>query len=296
MIYRKIKEFGLNPFLGISLIIVSVIGFSVFLYTKTPEFAQYICMLIALSYVGNLSEFRRNEFLEQNYGTEKYIQLRALENIVSSIPVFLILIIHANYLSAFLLLALSALLSIKKIRLPGSFVLPTPFGKKPFEFIIGFRNTFIIVIAAYLVLAISCVVNNYNLGLFSLLILFVVISGYYTKPENEYYVWLHSKTPKQFLVDKIKVAILQTAIISLPLLLVLSFTHFEEIGVLVAAYLLGYVFVITMIFIKYSSFPNQISIASGIVIAMILSFPPLLLVCAPYFYFKSIEKLERYLV
>lgn len=293
---RKIKEFGLNPYVGFLLIALSIFGFSIFLYTKTPDFAQYICILVSLSFTGNLSEGKRNEFLEQNFGVKKYLQLRILENLFCALPFIMILIFRGNILSAIALLVLSVIIANKKVSLPDSFVLSTPFAKSPFEFVVGFRNTFFVILAAYVVLAIACAVNNYNLGLFSLLLLFVVISGYYTKPENEYYVWIYSKTPKQFLAEKIRQAFLQTAMLTLPAFVVISILYSQEFWILLVAYLIGYIFVMTMIFIKYSSFPMEMSIVSGIIVAFTLSFPPLLLIFAPYFYFKSIEKLERYLV
>jgi hypothetical protein len=103
-------------------------------------------------------------------------------------------------------------------------------------------------------------------------------------------------TPKQFILQKIKTALLFTSIISLPIVLTLSFFFYSNIVALIAFYIIGCVFLITIITAKYSVYPMEMNLPEGIVIVISISFPPLLLFIAPYFYIKAIKKLQRYLV
>jgi hypothetical protein len=177
-----------------------------------------------------------------------------------------------------------------------NFTIPTPFYKKPFEFTVGFRNTFYIFPIAYILTCIAISVDNFNLGIFSLLLVFLVAFSFYTQPENEYFVWSFALTPKQFIIEKIKTALLFTSIVSLPIVLTLCFFYYTNIDALIAFYIIGCIFLITIISAKYSAYPDQINLPEGIIIAICISFPPLLLVFAPYFYLKAIKKLQRYLV
>jgi hypothetical protein len=62
-----------------------------------------------------------------------------------------------------------------------------------------------------------------------------------------------------------------------------------------AALFIGFILIITVILAKYAAYPSEMNLPEGIVIALGLSFPPMLLIFAPYFYFKAIQKLKPYL-
>ena len=85
-----------------------------------------------------------------------------------------------------------------------NFTIPTPFYKKPFEFAVGFRTTFFIFPLAYLLTYISIFVNNFNLGVFSMLLIFLVALSYYSKLEQEYYIWSYNLSPKKIPCSKNK--------------------------------------------------------------------------------------------
>ena len=56
--------------------------------------------------------------------------------------------------------------------------------------------------------------------------------------------------------------------------------------------LIGFAFLWTVILAKYSAYPNEINIPEGILFALCIYFPPLLIALIPFFYVKSIKKLN----
>ena len=294
MTNRSLKDFGLEPILGYLLILSGFTGLSLFLFYKT-EFAQYIYILISLALTSKLSETGRNDFLKSCFNDRHYKLVRLMENLASSMPFLIFLIYKQTYMGSIILTVISLIMGMSSFKTSLNFTIPTPFYKKPFEFTAGFRNTFFIFPIAYLLTFIAISVDNFNLGIFSLLLVFLVPLGFYTKPENEYFVWSFALTPKQFMIEKIKTALLYTSLLSLPIILALCVFYFENIDALLAFYIAGCVFLITIISAKYAAYPNEMNLPEGVIIAASISFPPLLLLFAPYFYIKATNKLQRYL-
>lgn len=295
MTNRRLKDFGLEPIFGYLLILASFIGLSLFLFYKT-EFAQYIYILISLALTSKLSEIGRNDFLKLCFNGKHYKLVRIIENLTSSMPFLIFLIYKQIFIGSVILTVISLILGLSSFKTSLNFTIPTPFYKKPFEFTVGFRNTFFIFPIAYILTFISISVDNFNLGIFSLLLVFLIPLGFYTKPENEYFVWSFALTPKQFIIEKIKTALQFTSILSLPIILTLCFFYYKNIDVLITSYIIGCVFLITIISAKYSAYPNEMNLPEIIIIAISIFFPPLLLVFTPYFYIKATNKLQEYLV
>jgi len=295
MTNRRLIDFGLEPIFGYLLILASFTGLSMFLFYKT-EFAQYLYILISFALTSKLSETGRNDFLKWCFNDKHYKLIRIIENLASSMPFLLFLIYNQLLISSIILIAISLILGLSSFKTSWNFTIPTPFYKKPFEFTVGFRNTFLIFPMAYILTVIAVFVDNYNLGIFSLLLVFLVTLGFYTKPENEYFVWSFAMTPKQFMIEKIKTALLFTSMLALPILLTMCFFYFRNMDALLVFYGIGCLCVITMISAKYAAYPNEMNLPEGIILAISISFPPLLLVFAPYFYIKATRKLQRFLV
>ena len=207
MINRRFKDAGVEPWLAYIILIVAFIGLSFYLFHKT-EFAGYIYELFPLMLAGKLSESRRTEFIKICFGDRKLKEIRILENLIIATPFLIILIFKQQIIPAGILIILTILLALANFRTPVSLTIPTPFSKRPFEFATGFRNSFYLVFAAYALTIIAVSVGNFNLGIFSMLLVFAITLGYYAKPENSYYVWSFSLSPKMFLIRKIKTATL----------------------------------------------------------------------------------------
>jgi hypothetical protein len=175
------------------------------------------------------------------------------------------------------------------------FTLPTPFYKKPFEFATGFRNTYLLVIAAYALTCIAVSVGNFNLGIFALLLVFAITLMYYAQPEHPYNVWIYSLSARAFLMAKIKTATLYAGFLVLPLILALGIFFPQYMLITLAFTLLGFAYLSCMIVSKYAAYPDELNIMQGILLALCIWLPPLLILMIPYLFRKSQHRLNALL-
>lgn len=294
MTNRQFKDTGFEPLFAYLILTVGFIGLSIYLFNKT-EFAVYVYLLFALTLIGKLSETRRTEFLKICFGDTQLKKIRITENLICSIPFFAFLLYKQLFLFAGLLLVLTTILALVNFRTTLNFTIWTPFSKRPFEFTTGFRNTFYLFIVAYALTFIAVSVNNFNLGVFAMLLVFATTLSYYTKPENEYYVWTYNQSPRQFLLSKIKTAILFSFSLAFPIALALSIIFYQNIGLILLFILVGWAFLTAIIVTKYSAYPDEMTIPQGILLAICLWFPPILLVLIPYLFQKSENQLSSLL-
>ena len=291
---RKLTEFGLPPFLAYTLVPLCFLGLSIYIFSKS-EFAEYFYILAAFGLLTKLTDKKRNEFLRSCFSKKNYTKLRLLENLIVIIPFTLFLIYQKSIILIPILLALATILAFINFNSNLNFTIPTPFYKKPFEFTVGFRGTFFIFPMAYLLTYISISVGNFNLGIFSLLLVFLVALSYYSKLEHEYFIWSFNLSPTDFLMEKIKTGLAYTTLSSIPILIALSIYFNSELETLLTFLLLGFAYLITIILAKYSVYPNEVSIPQGLLIAISLMFPPILIGVIPFFYFESKKRLKTIL-
>ncbi len=290
---RKIKAFGINPIAGSIFLAIAFIGVSIILFDKF-ELAGYIYISISLVIILPFSEVKRNDFLKFHF-TDKYRKVRLLENGFLTLPFIAFLLLKSLIIPATLNLILAIVFAFIKTGSRFNFVIPTPFSKTPFEFSTGFRKSFFIVVIAYLLVLAGILVPNFNIGIFAILLLFIVSLTFYVEPENEYFVWSYNNSPKQFLLLKIKTALIHFTLIMLPVLLTLSIYFSEYVYLLTIFLLVGYFVLSTVIVAKYSSYPEKMSISQGVILILSIQLPPLLLVAFPYFFINSVRKLKAYL-
>ena len=294
MTNRRFKDAGFEPLLAYFILTVGFVGLSIYLFHKT-EVAEYIFLLSALTLIGKLSETRRTEFLKICFGDTKLKKIRVTENLICSLPFLIFLFYKQLFLIALLLFILTTILALVNFRTTINFTIWTPFSKRPFEFVTGFRNTFYFFFAAYSLTAIAVSVNNFNLGIFAMLLLFATTLSYYTKPENEYYVWTHNVNAKEFLFSKIKTAILFSTSLALPIAMVIAIFYPQNIGILSLSFIVGWAFLISVIVSKYSVYPDEMNITQGVLLALCVWFPPILVVLIPYLFKKSENRLSSLL-
>lgn len=285
------EEAGFSPFLGYALVLIGFCVISIYLYYKT-EYAEYFYGLIAISFISKLSGKRRNDFLKTILVLKDYRKLRMIENLIISFPFFLFLLFQQSFLVALLLISLSILMSVFNFDNSLNYSIPTPFSKRPYEFSVGFRNTFYIFPIAYFITFQAIHVENFNLGVFSMLLIVILVLSYYSKPEKELFVWAYNLSSRDFLINKIKIGLLYYTFLNLPVAISLIEFFPDQVTVLVLILLLSYVYIITIILAKYSAYPNEMNIPEGIIIVISLIFPPLLLGIIPFFYIKSIKQLK----
>lgn len=291
MTNRKIKEAGINPVLGYILGLIAFVLLSEFIFYKT-EFAKYLVLLTCLSLQLKLSKSQRTDFLISTFGDKSKNTIRTLENLIVCIPFVSILLYKNLLVEACILFLCSIVLALLSFNSNLNFSIPTPFSKRPFEFSIGFRKTFFLFPIAYALTVIAIDVNNFNLGIFSMLLIFLTTLSYYTKPEDEYYVWIFADTPKSFLKKKISTATKYSILLTIPILLGLFTFYPVEYETILLFLLFGLLLLWTIILAKYSVFPGMINLPEAFIISLALFLPPLLLLIAPFFYKKSINNLR----
>ena len=291
---RKFTDFGVKPSLGFLLIFVGFIVLSEYLFRQI-QFAPYLYVFISWSLTATLSAQKRNDFLQLCFHKNDYLKVRMIENSLVTFPFLAFLVYKQFFLIAFILFAVALFLAWSNFRMETNFTLPTPFYKKPFEFIVGFRKSILGILGAILVEFIAISVNNFNLGIFAFALLFLIILSFYTSPEDEIYVWNYNVKPSQFLLSKIKIALGYSSLLTIPFGITLTAFYPEKYLIFIALLLIGLLLIVAVLLAKYAAYPSEMSLSEGIVIALGVSFPPLLLIFIPYFYFKAIQKLTPYL-
>ena len=239
MLNRKMIDFGLPLLIGYALLPFVFVLLSNYLFEKT-EFANYAYGLFALSFVLKLSEPKRNDFLKSIFNKHNYKKLRILENIIYCLPFTLFLIYKKQFVFSIILNLFVIITTLFNFSTNLNVTIPTPFSKKPFEFTVGFRKTFYVFPIAYFLTYISVSVGNFNLGIFSMLLIGITCFSYYSKTENEYFVWNYNLSSKEFLLEKMKTCLTYFSILSLPIIITLGISFFNQIDILIVFVFLCY--------------------------------------------------------
>lgn len=291
MTNRKLKEMGVHPGLGYVLGLVTFVLISEYIFGKTA-FAKYWVVLTGVSLLIKLSEKSRTDFLSTTFGDDGKRTIRVLENLILSAPFMAILFYKGAFVEGGAILAIAVIMAAFSFQRHFNFSIPTPFSKRPFEFLVGFRKTFFIFPVAYTLTAIAIEVGNLNLGIFSMLLIFLTALSYFTKPEHEYYVWIYAETPQRFLKNKMIMATKNTFLLVAPILIGLCTFYPMEYQVILLFFVVGLLFLWTIILGKYSAYPGEMNLPEGMIIAFSIYFPPLLLAIMPFFYNKAVGQLK----
>jgi len=294
LLSRHITEFGVPPSAGYPLALLVFVGVSFYLFAQTGM-AEYIYLFVALSLVLNVGNARRNAFVKSCYSKSVYYKIRLLENGFVAAPFLCFLLFKQCYFISCLLILGTGSAVFVNLGPLFKFSLPTPFYKQPFEFIVGFRKNVLLVFFAYFLTLMCVTVDNFNLGLFSLLLVFLIGLSFYGNTESPYFVWMHNRTAKEFLHHKVIIALLHSTVLSSPVTACMLLFYTKNWGVIIAIQILGYLYLICMVLAKYSNFPYKISLFQGILLGLGLWFPPLLLGIIPFFYSQSVKRLNELL-
>lgn len=294
MLNRHLIDFGILPIIACFLFIaVFIYGSHVFF--ERYEIALYLYPFLGFSLLFKLSTKDRNDFLQLSFSAKKYKQVRVLENSLLIFPFVIFLSYKAAFLIGLATYVVAICLSFVKIEVNTNFTIPTPFKKYPFEFTEGFRKNFFVFPLAYLLLFMGIKVNNFNLAIFSLLMVFGMSLSYYSNTEKAYFVWMFKLSPKEFLCMKIKTAFRHVSFLTLPMLIALGYFFIDNIAVIVGFQLIGYVYLAGFILAKYSVFPKEISFPVSLEYFISFIFPPFLFLTFGNFYKKAIEQLKTFL-
>lgn len=292
---RKFKDtIGFNPFLSYFILLLCFIIVGEYFYYKT-EYAPYILALISIIISSSFSEVRRVEFLKTCFSDVRVKKIRILENLICSIPFVLFLLYKQEFSMILILMVLNTVIALLNININRNFTIRTPFSKKPFEFAIGFRNSILFIILTYALFIIAITVNNFKLAIFSILILQFITSGFYSKPEDEFMIWIHNYKPKNFLKNKIRTAIYYSSFLVFPMQLTLCFLYPNNIKIILISLPIGWIYMIYFITNKYAHYPNEFNLTQGFKLGITIIFPPILLLMIPMHYIKSKNNLSTLL-
>ena len=294
---RKLEELGIGPLWGYLLIFSVFILFSGLIFLKLDgKYAGIVYAFFGLQSTFMLADQRRNNFIKSIFSLNDHRKIRLIENVLLTIPFLIILFFKSQCLIAILLLMVAMISSMINMRQDFNFTIPTPFGRRPFEFLIGFRKTILIFPIAIYISAQALIFHNFNLGLGVLGLMYAIIFSFYLNSEDKYFVWIWSLNPKDFLKTKIITAISQSLIITIPfsaICLIINPTYWYVIPIIL---IIGSIYLITIILAKYSSYPDQMSVPQALILTLALVFPLLLIFILPLFYKKSIRSLNQVLL
>jgi hypothetical protein len=291
---RILRDLGVNPFFGV-LVGIGVFIWVSFILFKKVFYPQYFYSFICIVMVSTAGEKTRNEFLQIIFTKIKYRFTRLLENVIFAIPFSIFLVFKDQPIMALATIVLSAAFSFFNGGTKSSFVIPSPFSKTPFEFTIGFRRTFWLLAIILTITVISIIYQNFNLGIFCLMGIFLVCLSYYSGQEPVFYVWIFSQTPKEFLKGKIKTALRYSFTMSLFIAIPLAVFNPSNTWIILLIILIGQLYMILIVVGIYSNYPARLNLIQNIQLAIGILCPPFLLYAIPNLYSQSIRRLNAVL-
>lgn len=293
LLTRHFKATGL-PIVVAPLLLLGAGYLVYYLLLQYPVFGSYALLLSNFQLLFLLTEKNRNDFLKNIFSKKDFYTIRLLENSIVILPTLAIFLFRGLWLYGVALIALAVIFAFLVFKTFGK-SLPTPFAKKPFEFIIGFRRSYPLILVLYMLAAIGFYVTNPNLVLFCVVGIALTSVFYYQLPEPIFYLWNNRETPARFLLRKFRRGILQCLLFVLPLLLTYVFIFSAEwFNALIV--LGGILFLLPFaITLKYVAYPREINFPEGFALALCFSFYPLILALLPFYYLKALKNLKNYL-
>ncbi|RJE70421.1 hypothetical protein [Reichenbachiella sp. MSK19-1] len=283
---RYVREAGIHPMV-IYVLLIGVFAFVSLLLLEQVEHGQMIYVGLGVFVV---SAIKPNERFLMQMAHRQVFWIRVFIGLILTVPFVLFLGFYGGYLEIGGLLVMTWLLSVKSFSpVFSSRVVPTPFAQRPFEFMIGFRRSYLVLVLSFTLSLVSVYVDNFNVGLFSLSVVLLLILGFYSYTEPRYYVWNFAGSAQQYLRQKLCFLLINTMILIVPICMVL-FIGFSEmyLGV-VAVVVLGLLYIILAMLIKYAYLHRGLDVLKSILFVCCLFMPPLLLVLIPLIYAKALK-------
>lgn len=288
---RLFQEIGINHILGLILGSVLFVGISLLFFHKI-SWANYGYPLIALFSLTNLNGSKRIRFLKLNFSENQVMKIRLLENFILITPFLLFMLFKAHIIGAQVLTICALGLSFFNNSANNNFIIPTPFGRRPFEFLHGFRKSILGLIAVHIIAVIAFQVENFNLLVFCLLLINFISISFIFIQEPMAYVSMHKRGSIQFLIYKILTAYRHHILLNIPILIIVAIGFSNQISYSILVVLLGLIYLTYVFFLKFAYYPNEVQLVPGLLFAISLLFPPLIIILGPVYYLKARKKLE----
>ena len=290
LLNRRLRAFGLP--VGVSYVLAALLfcGLGSLLFARTA-LAPYAVVAAAWSAVYGLGERTRNDFLRLVFPGRAYWRIRLLENTVVLLPFTLLLLWYGSW-ALTLVQGLVGLAMVAHVhRRVGGRALPTPFGRFNYQAAVGLRRSWWVLAGAVFLLGKGVQVGNVELSYFAVAACAFAVAWWHQDPEPGYYVWVHARSPRAFLLHQWGRVLLAGGLTVLPLLVVIGYRFPGQAGwlLLTAAYLaVQWTFWITL---KYAYYPQPVGVLPSFVVAFGILLPPLLLGLLPYYYHRAVGQL-----
>lgn len=292
--YRRMLRFfganGLNPIIGVSLVVAVFIALSYYLIHQI-EYGEWYLALIGLGLSFQASSENHRDFLLSLFNKSAVLKIRFAESLLICSPFMLIEIANANWGVSCVIFVVVVLLPLVPISNRKNVAIPTPFGKLPYELPVGFRSTILAFPLAVAPVLIGLQVNNPNLMMASFLILTLAIMSFGYQPEPKEYIWMHQRSPSQFLWYKLRLTLIASQSILLPFSTLLIVLSSADWIIVILIHLIATLFILALRLAKYSAYPNEIGVAQALLLGLCFWFPPLLLVVVPKFFKDGKQRL-----
>lgn len=287
-------EKRVHPLFSLIFLIFLFVSLSSLIFTKVkyPAFSYSFIGIVLMIF---LSNSKRITFLKHSFSSKEFYKIRLVENGVLAIPFISFLLYKGQPLLSLFVATIALTLVIIPFSIKSSLTIPTPFGKYPFEFSRGFRRLLILIIVTYILTFFAIRANNFNLSVFILLISFLITSSYYTFIEPVYYIWIHNQNSTRFIRKKITHIIAFTLIPSLPILISIFAFFPSYYWILILGILIGLSYTLLLMLVKYANYPYDVPFKNSVIIFICIIFPPFNIISIPYFYYSSIQNLNKIL-
>lgn len=290
IVERFLKGWGLAPWLVYVLVPVLFVAVSLLLIERTG-YAAYIIAASSLTAYNWFSGRKRNDFLQLNFGKATFRQIRLLENGLVTLPFLLLFLSKGFWALALVQLLVGGAMTLRSGGGLSSFALPTPFSRHPFEFALGFRQFWWLLLIAVFLMVMGIRAENFELSAFAWFITVFGAMAFYQRPEPGFYVWVHSLTGKQLLNRKLLLGCSHLILLGLPFVVALLIFFPGQWLLIAGGQLLALLYLSLIITVKYTAYPDEVDIVKGFIIGAGVVLPPLLLFLIPYYYQQAVRRL-----
>ena len=277
----------MHPVVAIVMAVSFFVGAS-WLVMEQMDGGEWIMASLAAVLAFSLNTASKQELLLSIFNHRKYYQIRWIENMVGLLPFLLVLLSYQAYWFGLMLVPLATLMIFLPARSKVSLVIPTPFGRIPFEPIVGFRRWFIAIGLIYFVFVMGIRSENFNLAVVALPLLALLTMAFYYEPEEEQIVWNYRLGYKSFIRRKLVNSLVTYFLLSSAAVILLLVFHLDSLLVVLVVWFVGMVYLQLLILTKYTVYPNEIGISQAIYLAIALWLPVSL-----FYFFPAFNKQAR---
>jgi len=288
---RLFREWRVAPWLVCTLGPLLFFGVGWWLIERS-DYAIWIMIALSLSTLHPLSEGRRNDFLRGLYQEQTYRHIRLIENALVVFP-FVLLLLLKGFWAGTLVQGLVGMVMVWRVhRGGGARALPTPFGRRPFEFAVGLRTNWWLIAVAVLLVFQGIRAGNYELTAFAAFLPVFTGMQCYATPEPGFYVWVYTLTAKTFLRRKLLTGLRQQVLLTTPLFLA-TLVAFSECWMITAGlFLLGLAYLTLAVVVKYACYPEVMDVGTAFIFGLGMIFFPVLPAIIPVYYRRALRQIQ----